>query len=839
MNADSQNDPAKLAAARLTDACRTRDRAARLRWTLAICEATVLAALVLALIDYWWMLSVAARSVGALLLAALALGGLARLIQLYRRPTGLKKGALEVEAQRPDLGCEISTAAEYLSGERRIIHEYEPELVAALETRAAQKLNTQPIDYRKKLRLYGAALAFSLLGLLALLVALPAMLTALHRTTIPLSRAHYTTVEVRPGDIEIPVGHNFEITNIFSGRLPKHPLLHWQPAESSQWQEVALTKPGAGTYTLMLSNISGDIYYRASGGDAVSQNYKITTYIPPAVKDLAVAISFPEYTGLPPVSQKSPDVTAVRASTLQLQLEPSVPLAGAKLRFSSLPELALAPGTHGTWTGNLQITKDAEYWIELTDKKGHRGANDKPFHIRALPDNPPKVEVAEPGQDIRSSNTNKVLVKLSVSDDFGVNEIKLVVNKLRGPQLVIPATRQAEHNGEITATAELDLSALGLNEYELVAYHAEATDNNTLDGPGVGKSPVYFVEITNEEGRPCLSQGRAQKVNLLVIQKQIIADSTALAPKARADEFNALAARQRDATEFGQMYLDALERGAAPEPAVKEMQAAIHDMNSAVTSLQAKNRSEALPPEEGALAHLYQVLKLLPELENLPTQPPMAGQQPPANPKLRVVLEAIKQRKKEESNNQEIQEALNQARELARSQSALNSEMRHPGNNNSNGSAEDATAPGSNRGDQREPNDASDHGASPRPDASAAPDAQQLAERENRLSEEAGHLAEMLQRLAGNNSRLGHNAGNNATRAASKMASAGKAMRQGQLGLAGEQGMEGEVALRGVIAQLERFLKNQPEPSDIAHEDYPKSYEALISEYLKKLSHAE
>ncbi len=94
-------------------------------------------------------------------------------------------------------------------------------------------------------------------------------------------------------------------------------------------------------------------------------------------------------------------------------------------------------------------------------------------------------------------------------------------------------------DGEITATAELDLSALGLKEYELVAYHAEATDNNTLDGPGVGESPVYFVEITNEEGKPCLSQGQGQRVNLLVIQKQIIADSTALAPKAKAEEFDA------------------------------------------------------------------------------------------------------------------------------------------------------------------------------------------------------------------------------------------------------------------------------------------------------------
>jgi hypothetical protein len=71
------------------------------------------------------------------------------------------------------------------------------------------------------------------------------------------------------------------------------------------------------------------------------------------------------------------------------------------------------------------------------------------------------------------------------------------------------------------------------------------------------------------------------------------------------------------------------------------------------------------------------------------------------------------------------------------------------------------------------------------------------------------------------------------------MAAAGQALRQGSFGAAGEQGFRGELALRSVIAQLERLLRNRPEPTDVAAEDCPKEYEALISEYLKRLSHAE
>jgi len=100
-------------------------------------------------------------------------------------------------------------------------------------------------------------------------------------------------------------------------------------------------------------------------------------------------------------------------------------------------------------------------------------------------------------------------------------------------------------------------------------------------------------------------------------------------------------------------------------------------------------------------------------------------------------------------------------------------------------------------------------------------------------------LAEHLQRLGGKDKRLGHNLGNGAGRASGKMAAAAQAMAQGRFGAAGEHGFQGELALRNVIDQLERLLKNQPEPTDIAHEDSPKEYDALISEYLKRLSHAD
>lgn len=856
MNPSPENNSPKIAKRKLAEACRTKDTSVRVAWAITICEAILLAAAALALIDYWLMLPVWMRTAGAFGLAGLAALGGFRLYRFYRRPTRLKEAALDVEAQRPELGCEVSTAAEYLSGDRKITHEYEPELVAALQAKAAQDLSATQVRYEQRLVRPGVVLVATCLALLILLAFAPAALTALQRTALPFSKARYTSVEVQPGNIEIPVGRDLQITNLFSGRAPKDPQFHWQQEGNPKWQAAALAKSTNGAYVHALKNLQSDLTYRVTGSDAVSDDYKITTYVPPEVKDLNIRVRFPDYTKLKPVLQKSPDITAVRASAVQVRIEPSVELSKGKLRFSAQPEVPLQLGEDGSWLASLSLSKDTDYWIELADKKGHPGVNEKPYHIKVLPDNPPKVEITEPGKDTRSSATNKVPVKISVADDFGVGDIKLVYHKLGGAEQTVTTKRETEQNGEVTASAELELSPLGLREYELVAYHAEAADNNTLDGPGVGKSPMYFIEITNEEAGECKSQSQQQKVNLLVIQKQIIADTTALAANAPNEKFTTLAARQKDAAEFGQMYLDAIAGAGA---AADEMQAAIKDMENAMTRLEKAKRGEALPPEEGALAHLYQVLKLMPELENLPTTPPPAAQKRPPSQKVRVVLEAIKQKKKEQPDNKEIEETLQQAQNLARAQSGVNSALRNAGESEGQGQGQNqgkgqgknqsktasksqaqGQGQGQGQGSGSGAGNPGENDSTKEPSEPTEPqDPGQLAEKENELSKEAAALAEKLERLAGKDTRVGHNAGNNAAKAAAKMAAAAQSVRKGGFGQAGVNGFQGELALRKVVAQLERLLKNQPEPSDIANEDFPKEYEALISEYLKQLSHTE
>lgn len=862
-------DASNYAKRKLIEASQSRDAARRLSLALATAAAGVSVLLVVALLDYWLLLPMTARLGGTVLLAFFLGAGLHQFISTLRRPTKLKESALEAEALKPELGCDLSTAAEYLSGDRRPTQAYEADLAAALQEKAARDLAKIQLPYWNKLIRPALLLASIVVGIFLFMLLSSGSFTALKRAALPWSNAAYTKVSVQPGDLEIPVGGDIEVKSIFSGRTPARAQFEWQDQGNAEWQFASLKRNELGEYIYPIKNVRTPLLYRVTGSDAVSAQYRVQTYIPPEVKEWRVELAFPPYTKLKNAVQTEPDIAVLRGTKAILQIVPSSKLASARLRFDKLNPIDLNEGANGLWTADIAVTKDADYWIELTDAKGHRGGNQQPFHLKALPDATPKVEIPEPGQDLRAEGTNRVPVKITATDDYGIQELRLVYHRLGGPEKVIAAKRNGSTNAEFTA--EIPLAELGLKENELVAFHAEATDNNTLDGPGVGKSDVFFVEITNEEGGTSKSQGKGQKVNLLVVQKQIIADTTALAATGAADKMDELAKRQKDAAEFGKLYLDNLA-GAAE--AHKEMAAALASMQRAQTSLEAHNRAAALPPEEDALARLYNVLKLMPELKDLPTTPPPLAQKPTnQSPVLSVVLDAIKMKKKEDPDNKELAEALKQAEALKDAQNSLILGSQNSGSGKGSGEVQLARAsdrsnsPDGKKGQEKtdpkdgegkkgegKKGDAKGNGKGEgkgdgqgegkgdgqngeQPGGPKPPE--ELAQKEEALSKEAAALAEKLGRLAGKDARLGHSAGKKMKEAAAKMGAAAQAMGLGDMQKAGTQGAEGAASIESAIALLEAVVNNRPGRTDVSKEDFPKEYETAIADYLKKLSYEE
>jgi hypothetical protein len=850
------NDASHNAKEKLLAASREKDRSRRLTIGLSAAVLAFAIVLLVALLDYWFMLPMAFRVLAMGAIALLLARSIYQFWTFCRRGTPIKEAALDAEAQKPGLGCEISTAAEYLSGERKPTQAYESELAEALQTKAATELKGIDLPYWKKPLRPALGLALILLVFLFFGVVASGALTAFKRATVPWSNAAYTQVQVQPGNIEIAIGKDVEIKSTFAGRVPSAAKFEWLDQPRTTWEAVSLKPNEKSEYVYAAKNVRAPIKYHVSGSDALSPDYEVTPYIPPEVKNWHVELVYPAYTQRGAAVQNSPEIEIVRASTAHFQIAPNVKLSKARLRFKELAPVDLQATPDGFWTGDLKITKDADYWVELADEKGHAGGNETPYHIKALPDEAPKAEIIEPGGDMRADASTNIPVKISVTDDFGLSEIKLVYHRLGSPEEFVTSARTNETNTEMTA--ELPLTSMGLKEYQLVAYHAEAKDNNTLDGPGVGKSQVYFVEITNEEGCLCKKPGSpGQKVNLLVVQKQIIADTAALPTNAATDKYKDLALRQKDARDFGQIYLDGMQQTGAPAEVVEEMKTALKDMENAHDILGTMSRDKSLPPEESALAHLYHLLSVVPEMKDIP--PPKLAQKPqkPETPLMKVVLEAIKKKQKEQPDNKEIEQALDEARQLEQ-QASLIIGMQNSGSGSGKADVKldrsgksDKNAQAGKEGKEGAENDKAgqegkDGKGKDGKDGKGKGNGKgngegdpKLAEQQKQLSKEAAALAEKLARMAGKDARVGHGPEKKMNEASAKMAGASAAAQQGDGQKSGTQSMQADAAINAAIAQLERILQNRPELRDVAKEDFPKQYEAEIAEYLKKLSYAE
>jgi hypothetical protein len=837
------NQPSQYNAGRLETAQRSKERTRRLALTLNVAVTGLLIILGAALIDYWRRLTSTERAVDTGLLAILMVFWLVRLIQFARRPATLKQVALEIEAQRPELGCVVSTASEYLSGERQPSQEYEPELANALQEQAARRLLLVETRFYRGLVYSGSAMAAILVALLVFLVVSPGSLTALERVILPWSKQTYTQVSVKPGNLEIPVGSDQEIKVLFTGLLPNNPQLRWFEDTGKSWQTTELVRETNNSYSARLKNVQGLVKYQVTGNDAVSPEYTLQMYVPPKVKDLAIRVRFPAYTHLEPVENRNPDLSVVRASELTFRITSSEHVAHARLRFASAPGIELAPAAKDLWTASLTPTNDLDYWVELTDAAGRKGGDESPRHLKVLPDEPPKVEIVDPGMDVRADTTNKVPLKISVTDDFGVEDIKLVFRKLNGDEQTLVCVKTNSDRRDATATAEIDLTPLHLKEYEVVAYHAEARDNNTLDGPGVGKSPVYFIEYTTKGEPLSQCQGNAQKINLLQLEKQIIAATTAIEDGSVRDRFPEVAAIQRQTKSYAEIFQNSYILSVSPPEARTEFAAAIVSMANAASSLDGLQRPAALRTEDEALEHLYQVTRLLPELEACMCH----------GSGTKVVLEAIEKLKDEQKKQREAElpKIVNQAKAIARQQAKLADVYRlsqteqHPATNNvpkpgnENGQSPSSASSSKDRATNEMASLGSDSTNQNPSEAENPASAEDLSREQQQLSEAAAALAVRLRELSGKDPRLGFDISRQLENVSQKQAAAAGQISRRDGASAAQNADAALSGLNGTITQLEQLLDDKTKATDMATEDYPKEFEPLISEYLRHLSYTQ
>jgi len=328
---------------------------------------------------------------------------------------------------------------------------------------------------------------------------------------------------VEPGDAIVCRGGHVKITaTITAAKLqpvPTEAVLQFETDEgrldSRRLAVQADGRTGQATYTF--HKVAKPFRYRVVLPQIESPQYRVNVVSRPAVVGIGMTYDYPDYTGLADRQVDSADgyIEAVVGTTVRLEIASNKPMQQCELhcRWKAsgqdnnpvdqkiVPTLVWgADGAAKLARAELTLQRSGAYRVHITDTDGLTNNGSAAKRIVARPDTPPDVELVSPDRlEVRLAPTDKLKVAIEAKDDFALRSVRFVTVLGEGrPDEARRWDVPADERRPFLATQHvLDLALTGLKVGDVVTLYAEATDNNTLSGPGRGQSRKYKISIVD------------------------------------------------------------------------------------------------------------------------------------------------------------------------------------------------------------------------------------------------------------------------------------------------------------------------------------------------------
>lgn len=439
--------------------------------------------------------------------------------RIWRHPVSLPELAARIETKHPEwmdgLICateqEQKPAAKQRSLERALIAHMQKE-TAGVDFEAT----LMPAHWKNK----------PLLGALGALILLAAFLTAssfLQKGAYHLAGllgAEAAGLTIKPGDSEAPVRSDVQVAA---------QVLRWENEPTIEYiDETGRHRfpmhEGSDNHTFTFYDIIADVRYRVVTPSLKSPWYQISSYIPPTIDRTRITVTPPAYTGLPREDfNQLRGFTAIAGSRIEWELVSPTAANGALRRDSG--ETAMEAGEDGLHSLSLQLQESFTGRFIIRDKE-NRSARTPEFSVQAQPDQPPTIEVTQPGRDTEAEPQGQVGLTALAADDFGLTNIALHVSvsgRRQAPVRLFSNTAAGETEERITERTvrkTLDLASLEAEEGDVIVYFFTATDNREPEAQQT-RSEVFFIEV-REQIEPEEAEGETVELEEIDLQALIV-----------------------------------------------------------------------------------------------------------------------------------------------------------------------------------------------------------------------------------------------------------------------------------------------------------------------------
>jgi hypothetical protein len=470
---------------------------------------------------------------------------------------------LEVEGRNPDLGESLISAVQFSrhpesSGVSPVM------IRATIDKGVAAVRQIQFADVLNRRRLMTSTV---LLGVAILLLGGGAVAAAVSDTaSIWFNRnillgdrewpqdVHFQVVGVVDKILTVPQGDDWPLEVLVtedSRRVPAEVWLEIRGERRRQRLEAA----GIGRrFEGRLANVQEPFDFRIVESRAASPWISLQLVQRPDLGDLQLTVTPPGYTGAAAEKLESGGgpYKVLQGSRLSIAGTATKPLSGATLTIEKQQYAAsLLEASRFAFEVAPDQLRDGDYAISLVDTEslilpGHdtpqplTSREPTVFRLRTEPDREPQVQAKLTGIGLLATPRALVPVAGRITDDYGLSDANLLW-RWRGEKDEVDTTGSQSLKSQLSAMQTsadfetvLDLEALSAPAGISLSFFIEAADNNSVSGPGLGRSGVFLLRIvTEEEFRAALlAREREQAVELekrIAQQDELLTDGRALA----------------------------------------------------------------------------------------------------------------------------------------------------------------------------------------------------------------------------------------------------------------------------------------------------------------------
>ncbi len=352
---------------------------------------------------------------------------------------------------------------------------------------------------------------------------------------------------------------------------------------------VALMRCGMSVATLAALVIAAPTVF-SGGWDRIFNPPAMTTVKPskPRIADIQIQLEFPRYTNREHKSMPvgSGDIRVLPGTTIRITANALIPVTTARILRTTEAKESLDPivlDVSEQQLSGIFVAKEAtKYQFELTTPKGDIARDHREHGITLEADKHPEIELYAPADELDATDLEQIELAFVAEDDYGVIDVHLVWESSKGTKRIpLQASQSAT---KVEGKYIWDLAGLALAPGEQVTYHAEATDNDPINGPKHGKSKTFRLRIYSPRERHESLIERQRRLFETMIRQ--LATHLTLSEKTDLPKLNKQALNI--VTQLAQLVSDLRQDELAAKPLIEEldqMRIRVDRLTTALTKL--------------------------------------------------------------------------------------------------------------------------------------------------------------------------------------------------------------------------------------------------------------